>query len=247
VVVKELTVKELLEAGAHFGHQTKRWCPRMKPYIFGAREGIHIIDLEQTARRVAEACQEVERRVAAGEYVLFVGTKRQAQEVIREEAERCHMFYANQRWLGGTLTNFQTIRRSVERLKALESMREDGTFEKLTKKEVLRLEREIVKLERRLGGIKEMDRLPGVVYIVDPHRERNAAAEARRMRILSIGLVDTNTDPEVVDLAIPANDDSIKTIQLITRRIADAVLEGLRLWEERLQSQPEEGEEAQSA
>lgn len=245
--MRQITVKELLEAGAHFGHQTKRWCPKMRPYIFGARDGIHIIDLEQTAQRLAEACREVQQRVSQGEYVLFVGTKRQAQEVIRQEAERCHMFYANQRWLGGTLTNFQTIRRSVERLKSLEAMRTDGTFERLTKKEVLRLEREIVKLERRLGGIKEMDRLPGVVYIVDPNRERNAAAEARRMRILSIGVVDTNTDPDVVDLVIPANDDSIKTIQLITRCIADAVLEGLRLWEERLQDVSEQEGEAESA
>ncbi|HWP35665.1 MAG TPA: 30S ribosomal protein S2, partial [Thermodesulfobacteriota bacterium] len=231
-----LTVKELLEAGVHFGHQTKRWNPKMKPYIFGARNGIYIIDLQKTLRMYREAYAFVRDVVARGESVLFVGTKKQAQEVIAEEAKRCGMFYVNVRWLGGTLTNFATIRKSVERLRKLEQMRDEGVYDQLPKKEVAALEREREKLERSLGGIKEMTKLPGCVFIIDTRKERIAVAEAKRLGIPTVAVVDTNCDPEDITYVIPGNDDAIRAIKLFTSKIADAVLEGKALYEEHLRT-----------
>jgi len=242
-----ISMKVLLEAGAHFGHQTGRWNPRMKPFIFGARNGIHIIDLQKTSQMFDRAYFFVRDVVAKGEKVLFVGTKKQAQDVVAEEAKRCQMFFVNNRWLGGTLTNFRTIRQSVERLKALQKMATDGSFERLTKKEVLRLQREERKLERNLPGIKEMSRLPGVVYMIDPKKEHIALREANRLRIPVVAVADTNCDPTGVDFLIPANDDAIRTIKLFTARIADACLEGLKAYQDRLAQRPEKPEEAPAA
>ncbi|MFQ5802482.1 MAG: 30S ribosomal protein S2 [Candidatus Methylomirabilales bacterium] len=221
-----ITMKELLEAGVHFGHQTKRWNPKMKRYLFGERNGIYIIDLQKTMQKFEEAYQFLKDLSQRGESVLFVGTKRQAAESIREEAERSGMFYVSHRWLGGTLTNFQTIRKSINRLKQLEQMQMDGTFEKLPKKEAIHLGREIEKLNRALGGIKDMDRLPGAVAVVDTRRERIAVREARRLGIPVVALVDTNCDPDEIDYPIPGNDDAIRALKLITSRLADAILEG---------------------
>ncbi|MFQ5847463.1 MAG: 30S ribosomal protein S2 [Candidatus Methylomirabilales bacterium] len=221
-----ISMKELLEAGVHFGHQTKRWNPKMKRFLFGERNGIYIIDLQKTMEKFKEAWQFVKAVSEGGESVLFVGTKRQAAETVREEAERSGMFYVNHRWLGGTLTNFQTIRKSINRLKQLEHMQTDGTFEGLPKKEALHLTREIEKLNRTLVGIKEMDRLPGAVVVVDTKRERIAVREARRLAIPVVALVDTNCDPDEIDYPIPGNDDAIRAIKLITSRLADAVREG---------------------
>ncbi len=221
-----ISIRALLEAGVHFGHQTRRWNPKMKPYIFGARNGIYIIDLQQTARMFEEAYRFVVRTVAQGGKVLFVGTKKQAQEIIRQEAERCGMYYVNNRWLGGTLTNFRTIKASIDRLNKLEAMKEEGKFSYLTKKEVLTLEREIAKLNRSLGGIKEMPGLPDAVFIIDVRKERIAVAEAMRLNIPIVAVVDTNCDPDGIDYVIPGNDDALKAIQLFTSKIADAVLEG---------------------
>ena len=232
-----ISMKALLEAGAHFGHQTSRWNPKMKPYIFGARNGIHIIDLQKTSRMFDQAFDFVRQVTARGEKVLFVGTKKQAQNVIVEEATRCNMFYVQNRWLGGTLTNFRTVRQSVERLKTLNKMASDGSFQRLTKKEVLQLQREARKLERNLPGIKEMTRLPGLLYVVDPRKERIAVREANKLNIPVVALADTNCDPEGIDLIIPANDDAIRAIQLLTSKIADAALEGLNL---RAKETPEE-------
>jgi small subunit ribosomal protein S2 len=221
-----VTMKELLEAGVHFGHQTKRWNPKMRKYIFGERNGIYIIDLQKTLKQFQEACTFVRELAASGGTLLFVGTKKQAQEAVFEEAARCGMFYVNQRWLGGTLTNFATIRKSITRLKRLEEMRETGEYERLPKKEVLGLERERQKLEKALVGIKELDRLPSSVYIVDPRKEKIATAEAQRLAIPIIAIVDTNCDPTGIDYPIPGNDDAIRAIRLISSRIADAVIEG---------------------
>ena len=222
----QITMKELLEAGVHFGHQTKRWNPKMAKYIFGERNGIYIIDLQKTLKKFRDAYVFTRNLAANGGSLLFVGTKKQAQETISDEASRCGMFYVNQRWLGGTLTNFATIRKSINHLKRLEEMRDTGELERLTKKEGLGLERERAKLEKALSGIKQMDHLPSAVYIVDPRKERIAVAEAQRLSIPIIAIVDTNCDPTGVDYPIPGNDDAIRAIRLITSRIADAVIEG---------------------
>ncbi|MDZ7373836.1 MAG: 30S ribosomal protein S2 [candidate division KSB1 bacterium] len=223
----EVTLQDLLAAGVHFGHLTRRWNPKMKKYIFMERNGIHIIDLKKTLVLLQKACQEMTRIVREGEQVLFVGTKKQAKEIIQNEAERCGQFYVVERWLGGTLTNFVTIRKSIKRLKNLEKMATDGTYDKLTKKEILRLEREKAKLEEVLGGIREMNRLPGALYVVDVKKELIAVNEARRLGIPVFALVDTNADPDLVDFPIPGNDDAFKSINIITHAIADAVIEGL--------------------
>jgi small subunit ribosomal protein S2 len=221
-----LTMKELLEAGVHFGHQTKRWNPKMQKYIFGERNGIYIIDLQKTLKKFREAYAFVRDLAANGGAVLFVGTKKQAQDTVFEEASRCGMFYVNQRWLGGTLTNFQTIRKSIARLKKLEEMKETGEYERLPKKEALELDRERQKLEKALIGIKAMEQLPSAVFIIDPRKEKIAVAEAQRLGIPIIAIVDTNCDPTGIDYPIPGNDDAIRAVRLITSRIADAMLEG---------------------
>jgi small subunit ribosomal protein S2 len=232
-----VTMKELLEAGVHFGHQTRRWNPKMAPYIFGARNGIHIIDLQKTVQFFKTAYNYVVERVADGGLVLFVGTKKQAQDAIAEEAKRCGMFYVNHRWLGGMLTNFSTISRSIARLKEFEAMKEDGSLRRFPKKEVLMMEKKAAKLERSLGGIKNMGRLPDIVYVVDPRKEDIAVMEARKVHVPLVSIVDSNCDPTEVDYPIPGNDDAIRAIRLLTARVADAVLEGKKLAEERLQGQ----------
>jgi small subunit ribosomal protein S2 len=220
------TIKQLLEAGAHFGHQTGRWNPRMKDYIFTKRNGIHIIDLEKTAVMLDEACDFVKDLVAGGESILFVGTKKQAQASIQEETERCGMYYVNQRWLGGMLTNFATIQARIDQLVRLEDQMARGELGRLTKKEVLKIGEKIERLNRQMGGFKEMTTLPGALFIVDPTKERIALAEARRMGIPVVAIVDTNCNPDEIDYPIPANDDAIRAIKLICTKIADAVLEG---------------------
>jgi small subunit ribosomal protein S2 len=221
-----LPVRALLEAGVHFGHQTKRWNPKMRQYIYGARNGIHIIDLDQTAKLFARAFQFVSDVVAKGGYVLFVGTKRQAQDIVQEEATRCGQHFVTNRWLGGTLTNFRTIRQGIERLRSLERMKEDGTYEALPKKEVLGLEKERERLESYIGGIKNMHALPGAVFVIDPALEDIAVREARKLNIPIVAITDTNCDPDQIGYPIPGNDDAIRSIKLITARIADACLEG---------------------
>lgn len=221
-----ISMKQLLEAGVHFGHQTRRWNPKMKEYIFTERNGIYIIDLQKTVRMVDIAYNFVKELVKNGESILFVGTKKQAYETVREEAQRCGMFYVNERWLGGMLTNYQTIRSRIERLKELERMEVEGAFDVLPKKEVLNLRKEKEKLQRFLGGIRNMDRLPGAVFIIDPRKEKIAVSEARKLRIPIIAIVDTNCDPDEIDYVIPGNDDAIRAIRLLTGVIADAVLEG---------------------
>jgi small subunit ribosomal protein S2 len=223
--MSDVTMKDLLEAGVHFGHQTRRWNPKMKKYIFLERNGIHIIDLQKTVKCADAARAVVVKAARNNDSVLFVGTKKQAKDVMREEAARCGNFHVSERWLGGMLTNFQTIKMSIRFLRSLERMREDGTFEKLSKKEVARLEKQRVKLERNFSGIKEMNRLPGVLFVVDTKRERIAVLEAKRLGIPVIGLVDTNCDPEEVDYAIPGNDDAIRSIRLFARVVSDAVLD----------------------
>jgi len=220
-----VTMKQLLEAEVHFGHQTRRWNPKMAPYIFTERNGIYIIDLQKTVKKIEEACNFIKEVVGEGKSVLFVGTKKQAQDSVREEAERCGMFYVNVRWLGGMLTNFQTIRQRVERLRELEKMEESGHMELLPKKEVIKLKGEKEKLERFLKGIKDMDELPGVLFIVDTRKEQIAVKEARKLGIPTIGIVDTNCDPDEIDYVIPGNDDAIRAVRLLTSKIADAVLE----------------------
>ena len=221
-----VAMKQLLEAGVHFGHQTRRWDPRMAEYIFQARNGIHIIDLQKTSKKLDEAYSFVKEQAEEGKTILFVGTKKQAQECVKEAAERCGMYYVDQRWLGGMLTNFKTIRTRVERLKELERMQEDGTFEVLPKKEVIVLKKEMEKLEKNLGGIKEMEEIPGVLFVVDPKKERTAILEAKKLNIPVVGLVDTNCNPEDVDYAIPGNDDAIRAVKLIADVVANAVIEG---------------------
>lgn len=220
-----VTMKNLLESGVHFGHQVKRWDPRMKKYIFAERNGIHIIDLQKTIAAIKDGYDEVRKVTSAGKSVLFVGTKKQAQQAVQKEAERCGMFYVNNRWLGGMLTNFSTIKKSLQRLKKIEKMEIDGTFENLTKKEVSALQKEKVKLEKNLGGIKEMKELPGCIFIIDTHKEQIAVAEARRMGIPIIAVVDTNCNPEGIDYPIPGNDDAIRAISLFTSIIANAVID----------------------
>ena len=221
-----VAMKQLLEAGVHFGHQTRRWDPKMAEYIFQARNGIHIIDLQKTSKKLDEAYNFIKEQAEEGKTILFVGTKKQAQECVREAAQKCGMFYVDQRWLGGMLTNFGTIRKRIERLKELETMQEDGTFKLLPKKEVILLKKEMEKLEKNLGGIKEMDKLPGVIFLVDPKKERIAILEAKKLNIPLVGLVDTNCNPEEVDYPIPGNDDAIRAVKLIADVIANAVIEG---------------------
>ena len=221
-----VAMKQLLEAGVHFGHQTRRWDPKMAEYIFQARNGIHIIDLQKTSKKLDEAYKFIKEQAEEGKTVLFVGTKKQAQECIKEAAEKCNMYYVDQRWLGGMLTNFKTIEGRIQRLKDLEAMQEDGTFEVLPKKEVAGLKNEMEKLEKNLGGIKDMKEMPGVMFVVDPKKERIAILEARKLGIPVVGLVDTNCNPEDVDYAIPGNDDAIRAVKLIADVIANAVIEG---------------------
>ena len=221
-----VAMKQLLEAGVHFGHQTKRWDPKMAEYIYQARNGIHIIDLQKTSKKIDEAYDFIKSVAAEGKDVLFVGTKKQAQECIKEAALKSNMFYVDQRWLGGMLTNFKTIRTRVERLKKLEEMETDGTFDLLPKKEVANLKNEMEKLEKNLGGIKEMTKLPGAMFVVDPKNERIAVLEAKKLNIPIIGLIDTNCNPEDVDYPIPGNDDAIRAVKLITDVLADGIIEG---------------------
>ena len=221
-----INIKQLLEAGAHFGHQTSRWHPRMKKYIFTKRNGIHIIDLEQTASMLDKACEFVKQVVAEGGSILFVGTKKQAQQAIEEEAKRCSMFYVNQRWLGGVLTNFATIQARIDHLVRLEDQQAKGEFKRLPKKEALKRDEEILRLNKQVGGFKEMTSLPGALFIIDPIKERIALAEAKRVGIPVVAIVDTNCNPDDIDHPIPANDDAIRAIKLICSRIADAVIEG---------------------
>ena len=221
-----VAMKQLLEAGVHFGHQTRRWDPRMAEYIFQARNGIHIIDLQKTSKKLDEAYKFIKEQAEDGKDILFVGTKKQAGECIKEAALKCNMYYVDQRWLGGMLTNFNTIQQRIERLKKLETMEQDGTFDVLPKKEVSKLKNEMEKLEKNLGGIKEMKRLPGALFIVDPKKERIAILEARKLGIPVVGLIDTNCNPEDVDFPIPGNDDAIRAVKLITDVMANAVIEG---------------------
>ena len=221
-----ISMKQLLEAGVHFGHQTRRWNPKMARYIFQERNGIYIIDLQKTVIKLREVYDAVKDMSRRGKIFLFVGTKKQAQDVVREEAERAGMFYVNQRWLGGTLTNFQTIQKRIARLRELERQRDTGLFEVLTKKEVSKLEDELARLERFLSGIKDMPRLPDALYIVDPRKERIAVLEARKLKIPIIAVIDTNCDPDEIDYPIPGNDDAIRAVKLMTGKIADAIIEG---------------------
>jgi len=221
-----ITMKELLEAGVHFGHQAKRWNPKMKKYIFGERNGIYIIDLQKTLKLFKEAYDFVRDSAAQGKDILFVGTKKQAQDSITEEAKRCGMYYVSSRWLGGMLTNFNTVKKSIDRLKKIEKMKEDGTYDKLTKKEVAGLEKERTKLERILSGIKTMHDLPSMIFVIDPRNEQIAVQEANRLGITVIAVVDTNCDPDNIDYVIPGNDDAIRAIRLMSSKIADAILEG---------------------
>jgi len=221
-----ISMKQLLEAGVHFGHQTRRWNPKMKKYIFTERNGIYIIDLQKTVKKIDEAYNFARQLAADGGSILFVGTKKQAQESVREEATRSGMFYVNQRWLGGTLTNFRTIRKRINRLKEIERMEEDGTFDVLPKKETVDLLKEKERLLKFLGGIKDMKKLPDAIFVIDPRKESIAIAEARKLNIPIIGIVDTNCDPDEIDYVIPANDDAIRAVKLLTSKIADAVVEG---------------------
>ncbi|MBI4524398.1 MAG: 30S ribosomal protein S2 [Deltaproteobacteria bacterium] len=231
----DISMKQLLEAGVHFGHQTSRWNPKMRPYIFGARNGIHIIDLQQTVTMFKDVESFVRDRVASGGNVLFVGTKKQAQDAVREEAERCGMFSVHNRWLGGTLTNFSTIRQSIERLRKLEEMENDPKIvEALTKKEMLGLKREKAKLEQSLGGIKGMKKLPDAIFVVDPKQEEIAVREARKLSIPVVAVVDTNCDPDLIDYKVPGNDDAIRAIRLFCSAIAEAVIQGKSLYEQSL-------------
>jgi small subunit ribosomal protein S2 len=235
----EISMKLLLEAGVHFGHQTRKWNPKMKPYIFGARNGIYIIDLQNTAELLKKAYSFIVRTVSEGGAVLFVGTKKQAQDSIVEEAERCGMFHVCNRWLGGTLTNFQTIRKSIDRLKELEEMERDGSFGRYTKKEAMRMEKELAKLERSLGGIKDMDELPSALFIVDTIKEKIAVNEGKKLGIPIVAVVDSNGDPDDIDYVIPGNDDAIRSIRLLTSIITDACTEGHRQREEKLRAEEE--------
>ena len=221
-----ISMKQLLEAGVHFGHQTRRWNPKMAQYIFTERNGIYIIDLQKTVKKMEEAYDFVKAESVEGKEVLFVGTKKQAQDSVKEEAERCGMHFVNERWLGGMLTNFKTIRTRIDRLTEIEKMEEDGTFDLLPKKEVIKLRHEMEKLEKNLGGIKNMTKLPDVLFVVDPRKEKNAVAEAKILGIPVVGIVDTNCDPEEVDYVIPGNDDAIRAVKLIAAKIADAIIEG---------------------
>jgi small subunit ribosomal protein S2 len=240
----EITMKELLEAGVHFGHQTRRWNPKMKEYIFGERNGIHIIDLQKTLKMFRDASRFVSELTAQGRSILFVGTKRQAQEAVAEEANRCGMFYVNHRWLGGTLTNWATLQKSIKRLKALKAMVEDGRMDQLSKKEAARLKREMDHLNQNLGGMENMTTLPDAMFVIDSNAEEIAVREARRMGVPVVSIVDTNCNPEVVDWIIPGNDDALRAIRLFTSKISDAVIEGKQSLE---QSQLAEAKSTESA
>jgi len=237
-----ISMKLLLEAGVHFGHQTNKWNPKMKPYIFGARNGIYIIDLQQTVGMFQAAFDFVVEMVGAGGELLFIGTKKQSQEAIKEESERCSMPYVNQRWLGGMLTNFNTINKRIERLNSLEKMFADDSVKAFPKKEIMKLQKEMNKLEKVLGGIKVIKRLPGGVFVVDPKRESIAVKEARKLKIPIVAIVDTNCDPDDIDYIIPGNDDAIRAIKLFSSRIADAVIEGKKKFEEHVQADTDKGE-----
>ncbi len=240
-----VSMKQLLESGVHFGHQTRRWNPKMKPYIFGARNGIHIIDLQKTVRLFNITYNFVTKTVSEGHSILFVGTKKQARDSVMEESERCGMFFVANRWLGGTLTNFQTIRKSIARLKALEAMKADGSINRYTKKEIIKMDKELIKLQKNLGGIKDMGELPGAVFIVDPKREKIAVKEVRKLGIPVIAIADSNCDPSDIDFIIPGNDDAIRAIRLISSKIADACIEGHHLVEEQLKAEAELAKEAE--
>ena len=240
-----ISMKELLEAGVHFGHQTKRWNPKMKEYIFGERNGIYIVDLQKTLKLFREALKFATQLGAEGKTVLFVGTKRQAQDVVAEEATRAEMFYVNQRWLGGILTNFVTVQKSIARLRELNAMATEGRFDELSKKEVSRLEKERKRLEKNLRGIQHMDRFPDAVYVIDSNREEIAVHEARKLGIPVIGVVDTNCDPQLVDYVIPGNDDALRAIKLFTSRLADAIIEGRQMRESLAPEGNGEGAEAE--
>ncbi|WP_429885033.1 30S ribosomal protein S2 [Geoalkalibacter halelectricus] len=242
----QISMKQLLEAGVHFGHQTRRWNPKMKPYIFGARNGIYIIDLQKTVRYFKTAYSFLAETVQNGDKVLFVGTKKQAQDAIQEEALRAGQYFVNNRWLGGMLTNFVTIKGSIDRLKKIETMAEDGTYDLLTKKEVLQLERERAKLEKSLGGIKAMTKPPGALFVIDPKKEHIAVKEARKLGIPVVAVVDTNCDPDDIDYIIPGNDDAIRAIRLFAARMADACVEGAQAREVVLRSEAE-GADAEAA
>lgn len=240
-----VSMKQLLEAGVHFGHQTRRWNPKMARYIFTERNGIYIIDLQKTVKKLEEAYMFVRDVAANGDNVLFVGTKKQAGESIKEEAERAGAHYVNARWLGGMMTNFKTIRRRIQRLEQLRKMQEDGTFDRLPKKEVGKLELEIEKLEKYLGGIKTMDKLPGALFIVDPRKERIAVAEAKKLGIPLVAIVDTNCDPDEIDYVIPGNDDAIRAVKLIAGTMADAIIEGRQGAQNAEEAADEEGKDAE--
>ena len=225
-------IKQLLEAGVHFGHQTKKWNPKMKKYIFGQRSGIYIIDLEQTADALIAACDFLRSSVQAGAEVLFVGTKKQAQDIVKEEAIRCGMFFVNQRWLGGTLTNFLTVQKSIERLKGYQFMQESGQLESFTKKEATQIKKQADKMSKNLSGILQMKRLPAALFVVDPKKDEIAVKEARKLKIPVVSLIDTNGDPDMIDFLVPGNDDAIKSIKFVTSVIADAVLEGRKAYAE---------------
>ena len=237
-----ISMKQLLEAGVHFGHQTRRWNPKMAEYIFAERNGIYIIDLQKTVKKVDEAYAAICECIADGGEILFVGTKKQAQECIREEAERCGMYYVNQRWLGGMLTNFTTIKTRIARLKDLEKMQEDGTFDVLPKKEVAKLMHEMEKLQKNVGGIKEMKKVPDMMFIVDTRKERIAVQEAHTLGILTVAIVDTNCDPDEIDYVIPGNDDAIRAVKLIASKVADAVLESKQGEQEAAETETVEAE-----
>ncbi|PIE59747.1 MAG: 30S ribosomal protein S2 [Desulfobulbus propionicus] len=222
----KVTMRQMLEAGLHFGHQTRRWNPKMKPYIYGPRNGIYIVNLDVTMKLFRKACSFIADRVAEGGEVLFVCTKRQGQQIIKEDAQRCGMYFVNHRWLGGMMTNFQTIKNSVERLKKIEAMQDDGSINRFPKKEVLQMEKERVKLDRNIGGIKNMRTLPDILFVIDPNKEEIAVGEAKKLGIKIVALTDTNCDPDNVDYVIPGNDDAIRAIKLISSMIAQAVLEG---------------------
>src|SRR5699024_9704794 len=242
-----ISMKQLLEAGVHFGHQTRRWNPKMKPYIFTERNGIYIIDLQKTVKKIEEAYEFVRQLAADGGTVLFVGTKKQAQDSVREEATRSGMYYVNQRWLGGTLTNFKTIRKRINRLNQIEKMEEDGTFDVLPKKETIDLIREKERLLKFLGGIRDMNKLPDAIFVIDPRKENIAIAEARKLNIPIVGIVDTNCDPDEIDHIIPANDDAIRAVRLLTSKMADAVIEGRQGVEEAAEAEEAEKEAAENS
>ena len=242
-----VAMKQLLEAGVHFGHQTRRWDPRMAEYIFQARNGIHIIDLQKTSKKLDEAYKFVKEQAEEGKTVLFVGTKKQAQECVKEAAQKCNMYYVDQRWLGGMLTNFKTINARIQRLRDLETMETDGTFDMLPKKEVIGLKNEMEKLEKNLGGIKDMTEMPGVMFVVDPKKERIAILEAKKLGIPVVGLVDTNCNPNDVDYVIPGNDDAIRAVKLIADCMANAVIEGRQGEDAEVAQEEQEVEEVEEA